>query len=294
MLRAFTLTGILACAAAAAAELRPGEQYPPGTRVESAGDGVSFVLPPEWLGGLPPDSPVFLVGSNSRAGAGMIIMRSSASWEDVEALLNQPQDLGDGVVLQPTGAGTRSERGYEISFSNGQYSGHAIGRIGPAGNGAIVFFGGPAQQSEYYQGLTRDTAGSIRFAAPRASGVVQEWRSVLAGSMLKRMSSYYSGGLDGAYVGGSSSRTLHLCSDGSYAYFSSSSVAADAGGGTSGYSGGSGGDSGRWDLQALGAQARLVLRSDSGEYSEHTLTYQNETTYLDGERVFRVRSDRCQ
>ena len=100
--------------------------------------------------------------------------------------------------------------------------------------GVIVFFGGPAADREYYARLAAGTAESVHFGAPRESDAAQEWRAHLAGMMLKRSNSYYSGGNDGGYVGGSSSQTLHLCNDGTYAYLSHSTVAADAGGGTSG------------------------------------------------------------
>src|SRR5690606_7112248 len=131
---------------------------------------------------------------------------------------------------------------YEIDLGNALYAGHAIGRLGPNGNGLVVFFGGPAADRRYYTDLAARTAASVAFTAPRASGALQQWRDYLAGMMLRRQSSYYSGGFDGSYVGGSSSETLHLCRDGSYAYFQSSNVAADGGAGTSGYSGGAGGD----------------------------------------------------
>lgn len=274
-------------------ELQTGQQYAGGTRVESSADGVSFAIPEEWLGGLPPDAAAFILGSNTRHGLGMIIMRPATSWQEIELFLAQPQDLGDGVILTPSSPGRRTGRGYEISLANAMYAGHAIGRIGEQGNGIIVFFGGPAAERDYYTQLAAGTADSIAFAAPRESDMVHQWRAHLAGRMLKRSSSYYSGGNDGSYVGGSSSQSLHLCSDGSYAYMSRSSVAADAGGGTSGYSGGDGAELGQWSVEIIGARVLLSLRSTNGEVSQHALKVQGDNTYVDGERALRVQSDRC-
>ncbi|MGK2927465.1 MAG: hypothetical protein ACSLE2_17765 [Lysobacterales bacterium] len=48
----------------------------------------------------------------------------------------------------------------------------------------------------------------------RTAAGVGQWQAFLAGKMLKRASSHYRGSKDGAFVGSSSSRTLHLCSDG--------------------------------------------------------------------------------
>ncbi len=273
--------------------LEAGRQYGAGTRVESTGDGVSFVVPDEWLGGLPPGSAAFMFASNTRAGLGLAIMRQATSWQEIEAFLNQPQDLGEGVVLYPGSAGQRTERGYEIGLANAMYAGHAIGRLGANGNGIVVFFGGPAADRDYYARLAYGTAASVAFAAPRESATAQQWQGYLAGMMLKRMDSYYSGSFDGSYVGGSSSETLHLCSDGSYAYFSSSSVSADGGAGVTGYGGSGGGDAGQWSVEAIGDRPVLSLRSQNGEFSQHALEVRGNDTYVDGERAFRVQSDRC-
>jgi hypothetical protein len=285
---------LLIASTAGAAEIQVGQQYAAGTRVSSPSDGVSFVIPDEWLGGLPPDAAAFVLGSHTRAGIGLVIMRAASSWEEIEQFLAQPQDFGDGVILSPASPGQRSDRGYEVTLTSPAYAGHAIGRIGPAGNGVIVFFGGPAEQREDFHLLAARTADTVEFFAPRASSTVEQWRAHLAGRMLKRMSSYYSGGTAGAYVGGSWSQTLHLCSDGSYAYFSSSSVAADAGGGTSGHSGSQGGEFGRWDIETIGARVVLNLRSTEGVLSQHALQVQGDYTYINGERAYRVSSDRCQ
>lgn len=278
---------------AGAVELQAGEQYASGTRVRSSADGLSFVIPEEWLGGLPPDSAAVVLGSNTRPGLGMIIMRSATSWQEIESFLMQPQDLGNGVVLSPTARGQQTARGYEITLANAMYTGHAIGRMGDQGNGVIVFFGGPAADQAYYARLAAGTAELVQFATPGESDTALQWRAHLAGMMLRRSSSYYSGGSDGSYVGGSSSQALHLCSDGSYAYISHSSVAADAGGGTSGYSGGDGAELGRWTVETIGARDLLSLRSSNGEVSQHVLQAQGNQTYVDGERALRVQSERC-
>ncbi|HLT91833.1 MAG TPA: hypothetical protein VKZ85_12910 [Woeseiaceae bacterium] len=278
---------------AAGVPLETGRQYAAGTRVESTADGVSFVVPDEWLGGLPPGAAAFMFGSNTRAGLGLAIMRGATSWQEIELFLNQPQDLGDGVVLYPSSSGQRTARGYEIGFANAMYAGHAIGRLGPGGNGIVVFFGGPAGDRDYYVGLAARTADSVAFGTPRASAAVGQWQGYLAGMMLKRMDSYYSGSYDGSYVGGSSSETLHLCSDGSYAYYSSSSVAADGGAGTTGYGAGGAADTGRWSVETMGDRVLLTLQSHSGEFSQHAVEVRGEATYVDGERAYRVQSDRC-
>lgn len=277
-----------------AATLTPGQQYNAGTRVQSTGDGVSFVIPRDWLGGLRPNQAAFMLGSNTKPGIGLVIMRASASMADIEGLLNTAQNLGDGVVLYPAGSPQKTANEYRLNFSGGQYTGLAVGKLGPGGNGVIFFFGGPADQQAYYNGLMQQLVASLQFFQPQVSSEVQRWQQLLSGMMLKQMSSYYSGGgADGSYVGGSSSKTLHLCSDGSYTYASSSSLGVD-GGGASGYSGGSGEDNGRWRVEVIGARVNLVLQSQDGSSSMYGISMNEKgETYVDGERAYRVQSDRC-
>lgn len=276
------------------ATLRPGQQYNGGTRIYSATDGISFLIPGDWVGALPQGQAAFMLGSNTVAGVGLLIMRSQATPEEIAALIQGPQDLGDGVVLYPSGALEQTPEGWRMRYVGGPYVGIALGCLGPGGNGAVIFFAGPSGQVETYRGLVGGIRQSLQFSTPETSPVADQWRQNLSGMMLKRMSSYYSGGVDGAYVGGSSQETLHLCGDGTYAYASSSSVAADGGGGVSGYGSGGGDETGRWRVEVIGAQATLVLMSHDGSQSMHSIQMNAEGhTLVDGERAYRVPSDRC-
>ena len=279
-------------AESSATQLVAGQQYAPGTRIQVPSAGVSFVLPPEWLGGMPRGKPAFLMGSNTRPGLGMIIPHGQYDAQQVLRGLNGPQDFGEGVVLFPAGPPRQEGDKTWLHYTGGPYVGYALVLPGPYKNAVVLAFVGPAQESQYYQQLIESMAAGVRFSAPQAGAESQQWRQLLAGMMLKQLDSYYSGSFDGSYVGGSSEKTLHLCSDGSFAYFSSSSVAGDAGL-VGGYSGSSGNETGRWEVQTMGGQAVLVLKYASGQQSQHILTYDGQKTFLDGKRVYRVKSDRC-
>lgn len=276
----------------------PGQQYAAGSLVSSSESGIRFQLPSEWLGGLPVGGAAFILGSNSQPGMGLVIMRGQGQMQDIQGLLASEQDLGSGVVLYPSGMPRLEGKRMTAEYTNGVYYGYAIGELSENGNGVVIFFAGPQAQAKTYQALTQDVINSVRYSAPQASPLVQQWKQLLSGMMLKRMSSYYSGGgVDGSYVGGSSSQTLHLCSNGQYAYAYSSDFSVD-GGNTGGYSAGGYGssgdqDSGQWDVETLGTQVALVLRSQDGSQSMHSLALQNEETYVDDERAYRVQSDRC-
>jgi hypothetical protein len=283
-----------ACLSAAfAAELRTGESYPPGSRIESLADGVSFALPAEWTGGVPAGSAWFVAGSDTQPGVGLVVMQPSATWEDAASLMQEPLDLGDGVVLTADSAGRRTQQGLEQEYRGGPYAGYAVANLGQPGNGILVMFAGPSEKLDYYRELALEMVASADFTSPASTPAQQQWVQVLSGNMLKRMSSYYSDGIDGSYVGDSSSETLHLCRDGSYAYHARSSFAADSGGGVSGYSGGGDADHGQWSVEVMGDRVLLALRSAEGGSSHHAINLGDGQTFLDGDRVYRVPSDRC-
>ncbi|MGH1361957.1 MAG: hypothetical protein ACRBF0_00280 [Calditrichia bacterium] len=285
------------------AGLKAGERYSSGTRVRDSGSGVSFVLPEDWFGGVPANSDGFLLGSNTIAGVGIVYMRQQTTLQLAEQLLNAPQDLGDGVILQPTGEVKRSMNRIEIEYSNGTYFGKAIARVGKFGNGAAAFWAGPIADKQRYAKLTGQVAGSFKFLKPTKSSAAVEWDSWLRGTMLRQLSSSSSSGYgDGSYSGSSSSTTLHLCSNGRYSYSSSSSFSVDAGDAGFGYSGGGAygqsgdSDSGTWKVQGSSGQVVLVLTSDEGgEAGTYVLSSNSENhTLVNGERYFRVDSDWCE
>ena len=49
-------------------EVQIGQQYPGGTRVNFPSLGVSFVVPDEWTGQVPPGAEAFVMGSQTRQG----------------------------------------------------------------------------------------------------------------------------------------------------------------------------------------------------------------------------------
>ena len=278
-------------------DLAPGVQYNGGERVRAEAEGVAFQIPAQWLGGIQHGASTFMLGSEVAPGVGIVILRQKTSVAEARALLEQPQDLGGGVVLTPGGTTSGGRNDVEVSYQSGAYVGFASARIGPAGNGIAALFAGPRERAEMYQSLARSLSESAVFAEPTELPAQRQWKESLAGMMLKRMDSYYSGGLDGSYAGGSSSETLHLCSDGSYSYHSSSSFSVDGGSGggynASGAGQNSGGSAGAWVVEMMGSQVVLTLHATDGQMSQHTLSLSGEQTLVDGERAFRVPSDRC-
>lgn len=290
-----------AAIAASSEELETGRQYKAGSRVRAADSGVSWVVPAEWLGVMPPDTPAFLMGSETEAGLGIAYLLSGVTVQDVAVKLNETQALDETLVLEPHGEPAISGNRVSMAYTGESFDGQVLAVVGPAGQGIVYFFAGPRTMAAHYADLLETLAGSTKFTSPGApqpapvatggqgqSNAAGPWNDLLAGMMLKQLSSY-SSGTSGGY---NSSRVWHLCSDGSYAYSGSSSVSIDAGD----YSGGSSGQDqsqGKWSVETSGDAAVLVLASDNGETYRLSLQYDGEKTFLDGERVFRVPSDGC-
>jgi hypothetical protein len=103
-----------------------------------------------------------------------------------------------------------------------------------------------------------------------------------------QMESYSSGS-----AGGYSSRTdYHLCSNGRFHMNDQTSESVDDGG-AYGYSGGSDATSGTWRIITQGQLVGIELRYKNGEVSQHRLQYEDNATYIDGNRWYITQTDQC-
>ena len=119
-------------------------------------------------------------------------------------------------------------------------------------------------------------------------GPVTQWEDLLAGMMLKRVSSHSSG--DGG--GFKTTSVWHLCRGGSFRYSRSSTVSVEAPG-SLGSSTNQVSQTGRWSVVSKGSEALLVLKHSSGTQTLHLIAYDGENTSLDGEPVSREPSKEC-
>ena len=120
------------------------------------------------------------------------------------------------------------------------------------------------------------------------AGAVTQWEDLLAGMVLKRVSSHSSG--DGG--GFKATSVWHLCRDGSFRYSRSSTVSVEAPG-SLGSSTNQVSQTGRWSVVSKGSEALLVLKHSNGTQTSHPIRYDGENTSLDGEPVSRVPSNQC-
>ena len=310
--------------APAAAQAPPPTQAPPpsqtyagGTRVDSSSVGVSFVIPQGWVGRFGQDGNphLMVLSSNSIEGVGIAVVESGTTATQVYASLNESPDLGNGVVLRPTGPPTTRGSRMAARYQSDAYVGFALALLGPTQNSVIFFFAGPPANQKAYLSLLGDLGESTSFLQPApamaqappqlqpppqpraSSGLDPAWAKRLAGQDLYYFSSYSSG-----YGGGgmSSQRVLRLCADGSFTQSGSSLVTMTVPG-ASGASGGRRGDRGRWSLESpTPTTALLVLALEGGQVVRWKVQYEdnnyNNNTgkiFLNGTHWMRERSKSC-
>ncbi len=287
---------------ASAQEAQPTQSYAGGTRVEFSTAGASFVIPPEWIGRLARDTPhhVVVLGSSTMEGLGIVIVQTGVTAAQVIATLNEPQDLGDGVVLRPSGEAAVRGSWIAHRYQNQVYVGRSLAALGPAHNSVIFFFAGPAKNERSYISLLEVLGASTSFSPPASAGtpaitsappgVAEAWSSRLSGQALNYFSRYNSGGGGG---GMASHRVLHLCPNGRFLYSGESLVTMNVPG-ASGSSGGRSGTRGRWSLESLTQNtAVLLLTVDGGGELRWPVRYDGEKTFLNGQRWLRERSNAC-
>lgn len=302
-LTALALTALALGSSLAQAELKPKQKYQGGTRVQASALGVSFGVPQDWVAqyGADGKSAALMMASTTIEGVGLAILLGNQSVQQLVSSLSESQDLGGGVVLEPTGAVRPQGQRITARYANAEYVGRAIGLIGPGKNHVVFFFAGPQKNEKIYAGLLEELSSGTRFNAPTASrpqpaaptassGPARDWTKFLSGMMLRYFSSYNSGGGSGGIA---SERTMHFCSDGSFSYSGSSLTTINVdGNGVS--SGGQDRGQGRWRVEsATSSGAVVVLSLENGQTERITVQYDAQKTFVGNQRWFRVESDVC-
>jgi hypothetical protein len=295
------LTCTLWVGAAVGDVLQAGHAYAGGTRVESSSAGVSFVIPPGWTGTVNQDGeqPVLVLGSSATEGVGLVIVRTGLTPEQLVASLNEPQDLGGGVILRPSSQAIADGARIVARFENALYVGYAAALIGPDNHSVVLFYAGPQTNEATYRQLVAGLAKSVTFDSPSVTSPpppaddpsTRGWAQLLSGQMLHYFSSYSSGSAGGG--GMAAHRVLHLCADGRFTYFGDSMITMNVPG-ASASSGGRSGFQGHWTIDAATpGSAVLLLRGDDGRQLRWPVTYDGQKTFLNGQRWLRAASDAC-
>jgi hypothetical protein len=144
-------------------EVQAGEEYGGGTRIRIGAAGVSFVIPRDWSGGLPPDSAVFILGPLGKPGFGLVFFLRDVSAEDIAARMSVVQPFAHDLMFEPTGpvktVGTR----LEAAYAGGDMIGRALALMGPSHNGVLYFLGSRPEEAAALDRLLEELAASTVF-----------------------------------------------------------------------------------------------------------------------------------
>lgn len=275
-------------------------QSPLTGAVSNAVLGVSFTAPDGWIGQETPAG--YLYGSYTEPGIILVLTHELTNLDALRAEAQQGLQDENGTALFPSSPlESLGDNGLGGDFSGTiegeQVQAYVAGFISPHGGPGVTVMAAtsPGQFTDAHRAHVRGVGRSLRFSKPDTGPVTAQWQQLLAGTRLTYLWSHYSGGVDGAYVGGSERIVIDLCPQGYFNYAGNSSVAADAGFGggstASGFSSGNNEGSGSWQVAARGAQPLLRLSFHDGTVREYALTQGPKgETLLDGERYFRTTS----
>lgn len=271
-------------------QIDPNRIYQGGEVVSDPSLGLTVTIPHGWRGGLGPDGQTFLLEPLGGMGL-MVITGDAASEAEVRAQLTSPVDLGNGVVLTPSGEIEQIARGhlstaYQVPGGGGQdLTGRVDVRLTESGLAIGFVLLSPTARFEEHvddlRGLALSLGVTEPTAPPQAASGSDDWDPFLRGAYLAR---FYTGS------GYTESTELWLCRDGSFHF---NDQAGGYGPGASGaYQNAT---AGRWVATGTGATGTLTLNWANGEQSTWSLEYDYDQgrTYVNGDRWLRGENDRC-
>ena len=200
-----------------AEELVPDTKYRGPVTLEVPSHGVSFRLPKGWLGFLSGD--YFLVGAEAFDG---FISMAAEKLTPKQALaeFRKTQALGDGFKMHPKGkpAAKGNVIQVDVEVTNGDQSnpGQLRAVIGKYGVGVVMGTVGVGQAFNRIQTVARAIEKSLILSKPAASSASPE----RIHGCWKHFSS------SGGYGSSFTEAKLRIYPDGSYSYYSASSVSA--------------------------------------------------------------------
>jgi hypothetical protein len=157
------------------------------------------------------------------------------------------------------------------------------GFVGDDGQGLIVLFSDAAADWDKLAARAEQTMASIRFFDFDASMSAIDWYHMLAGTRLS---------LRGTSDDTNRKEDLYFCSDGGFKHrISRSSTKEFDSGSAFGFATKS--KSGLWTVDDDDGASRLMLRYSNGREESALLEDRNGRTFLDGQRYYMMRNNRC-
>lgn len=161
--------------------------------------------------------------------------------------------------------------------------GIAGGFIGDNGQGIVVVISGASEDWGELAPMAQKTAESIKFIDIKAGPDAHDWYYMLSGTRLS---------LRGKSSDRSQREDIYFCGDGSFRHrMSSSAMKEFDSGSTFGFSGRT--RSGSWKVVDDDGNSRLILLYNDGREKSAIIEDRSGQTFLDDQRFYMMRNNRC-
>jgi hypothetical protein len=269
-------------------EIKADVEYRGETTLQSTSYGISFLLPLGWSGIYPSNSDFFIMKSSLFEGY-IFVMADQMTVDEAKQIMNQPIDLGDGIIFHPKDKvhiqKSNLEAEYNVSGSQNPLKGLIKTIVGPYKWGISFIAASAPDNSSTLQMTLSKIVSSLKFTDPqphksnRSIDQNNPWFEQLNG---RKLSHFYTA------TGYTEEDYIWLCASG---YFYKSFNSGGFGGGASGAFQSKNG--GHWSVSGSLQQGILLLTYNDGRTARYTLTQEGTKLFLDGKRYFRENAN-CQ
>ena len=161
--------------------------------------------------------------------------------------------------------------------------GIAAGYIGNNGQGMVIVISASSDKWDKLAPVAQKIAASVKFTEYSAGRNAQDWYHMLAGTRLS---------LPGSVDDTRRREDIYFCSDGSFKHRMSSSASRELDyGSTYGFSART--RSGSWEVMDDAGKSRLILHYSNGREESAIIEDRNGQTFLDNQRFYMMRNNRC-
>ncbi len=161
--------------------------------------------------------------------------------------------------------------------------GIAASYIGNSGQGMVVVISAASDNWGKLEPVAQKIAASVKFIEFSAGHNAEDWYYMLAGTRLS---------LRGAANDTRRREDIYFCSDGSFKHRMSSSASRELeSGSTYGYSART--RTGHWEVLDDAGKSRLIMRYSNGRDESAIIEDRNGQTFLDNQRFYMMRNNRC-
>ena len=283
-------------------EIQAGVAYKALSRVYSSWTGVSLQIPTDYQGGVQ-NASTFLMRQTSGSSAVLAVAQVGANLSDIAAFLNSPQDVGNGVLVNPNSSAKIQKNRVSQRYQANGYMALVLSVMGSNENGITFYYFGSSNLEATGQKLLETLANSVRFTKPQALEVLTWWNQNLRGKQLYLFDYKTTGN---AQTGTDTTReaTWQLCSNNQYTYQGNVQTSLNVsvrdpydssiertGLNNAGLNASS--HTGRWKAVMLGAAPTLMLIGTDGFVRGHALWINGQNLLVDGMKVQVSSSKQC-